>query len=48
VGFGALQGAERRTFTLSVDVLPPQAPATPVTPAAPKPGLASPGAPGRR
>jgi hypothetical protein len=49
VGVGALQGTERRTFTFSVDVLPPQAPAAPVTTAAaPKAGLASPGAPGRR
>jgi len=29
VNVGALQGAEKRTFTLSVDLLPPQAPADP-------------------
>ena len=28
VNVGALQAAEKRTFTLSVEVLPPQAPAT--------------------
>jgi len=29
VNVGALQGAEKRTFTLSVEMLPPQAPVTP-------------------
>ena len=46
VNVGALQGAEKRTFTLSVEVLPPHAPveeeppraaATPVPSPAPKP-----------
>jgi hypothetical protein len=43
VGVGALQGTEKRTFTLSVEVLPPQAPAVApqgVPPPTPKPGLA--------
>jgi hypothetical protein len=38
VGVGALQGAEKRTFSLSVEVLPAQAPPAPVTAPAPKPG----------
>lgn len=33
VNVGALQGAEKRTFTLSVEVLPPQAPAVKSAPA---------------
>ena len=32
VNVGALQGAEKRTFTLSVEVLPPRAPEEPVQP----------------
>lgn len=43
VGVGALQGIEKRTFTLSVEVLPPQAT---VTAAAPKSGMAPPPAAG--
>jgi hypothetical protein len=47
VNVGALQGAEKRTFTLSVEVLPPQAPEEPQVPqpkasAAPKPATSSP------
>jgi len=38
VGVGALQGAEKRTFSLSVEVLPAQAPPAPVPAPAPKPG----------
>jgi hypothetical protein len=38
VGVGALQGTEKRTFSLSVEVLPPQAPPAPVTAPAAKPG----------
>jgi hypothetical protein len=38
VGVGALQGTEKRTFSLSVEVLPPQAPPAPVTAPAGKPG----------
>src|SRR6202790_5510478 len=34
VNVGALQAAEKRTFTLSVEVLPPQAPVSPNTPKA--------------
>jgi len=34
VNVGALQGAEKRTFTLSVEVLPPHAPEEPVAPPA--------------
>lgn len=46
VNVGALQGTEKRTFTLSVEVLPPQAPAEPQIPqpvssAAPKPAKAA-------
>jgi hypothetical protein len=37
VNVGALQGAEKRTFTLSVEVLPPHAPEEP----APQPSLAA-------
>ena len=53
VNVGALQGAEKRTFTLSVEVLPPRAPEDPVSaerpnavsgPTAPPPGRASAGA----
>src|SRR5512146_3361785 len=45
VNVGALQGAEKRTFTLSVEVLPPHAPEEeaapqPVASAAPKPAAA--------
>jgi hypothetical protein len=45
VNVGALQGAEKRTFTLSVEVLPPQVPEEPPIPqpaiaAAPKPTVA--------
>jgi hypothetical protein len=45
VNVGALQGAEKRTFTLSVEVLPPhapveEAPARAAASAAPKPALA--------
>jgi hypothetical protein len=36
VGVGALQGTEKRTFSFSVEVLPPQAPVTQGVP--PKPG----------
>jgi hypothetical protein len=38
VNVGALQGAEKRTFTLSVEVLPPRAPEEPA--AAPQPARA--------
>lgn len=53
VNVGALQGAEKRTFTLSVEVLPPHAPEEPAPPpavsATPRPagapsGLVPPGA----
>ena len=47
VGVGALQGTEKRTFSLSVEVLPPQAPPAPVTAPAVKPG-ATPSAAGTR
>jgi hypothetical protein len=40
VGVGALQGSEKRTFTLSVEVLPPQVAVTTATPP-PKAGTAS-------
>jgi hypothetical protein len=36
VNVGALQGAEKRTFTLSVEVLPPRAPEEPAVIQAPK------------
>jgi hypothetical protein len=36
VNVGALQGAEKRTFTLSVEVLPPRAPEEPATMQPPK------------
>jgi hypothetical protein len=36
VNVGALQGAEKRTFTLSVEVLPPRAPEEPVAVQPPK------------
>jgi len=46
VNVGALQGAEKRTFTLSVEVLPPHAPEEvapqPVASATPKPATAHP------
>jgi hypothetical protein len=47
VNVGAMQGAEKRTFTLSVEVLPPHAPEEPQIPlppvsAAPKPAKAAP------
>jgi hypothetical protein len=46
VSVGALQSTEKRTFTLSVEVLPPQAPATNGSPktagAAPRPAPATP------
>jgi len=45
VGVGALQGIEKRTFSFSVEVLPPQAAVTPAAPP-PKPGMAPPPAPG--
>jgi hypothetical protein len=52
VNVGALQGAEKRTFTLSVDVLPPHAPAEEEPPRAaaspapkPAPAAAKPAAP---
>jgi hypothetical protein len=49
VGVGALQGSERRTFTLSVEVLPPQAPPAPaVAPARPPGPSSAPGAPAKR
>jgi hypothetical protein len=49
VGVGALQGSERRTFTLSVEVLPPQAPPAPaVAPARPPGASSAPGAPAKR
>jgi hypothetical protein len=42
VNVGALTGAEKRTFTLSVEMLPPQAPVVPNTPnAAVKPNNAA-------
>jgi hypothetical protein len=44
VGVGALQGIEKRTFTLSVEVLPPQTAVTQAAP--PKPGMAPPPAAG--
>src|SRR5215472_4045198 len=44
VGVGALQGAEKRTFSLSVEVLPAQAPPAPVTAPASKPGSTASGA----
>ena len=43
VGVGALQGTEKRTFTFSVEVLPPQGP---VATGTPKPGTAAPPAAG--
>ena len=50
VNVGALQGAEKRTFTMSVEVLPPHAPEEevlqPAVSAAPKPAGAAAGAPG--
>jgi len=50
VNVGALQGAEKRTFTLSVEVLPPHAPEEPAPQpaiaAAPKPAAAPPPAAG--
>jgi hypothetical protein len=51
VNVGALQGAEKRTFTLSVEVLPPRAPEEEVAPrpvasAAPRPASTPPGAAG--
>jgi hypothetical protein len=48
VGVGALQGTEKRTFTLSVEVLPPQAPPAPVTAPAAKPGATPSAAGGTR
>ena len=44
VAVGALHGTEKRTFTLSVEVMPPQAPATPAAP--PRTGMAPPPAAG--
>jgi hypothetical protein len=44
VGVGALQGIEKRTFTLSVEVLPPQSAVTAAAP--PKSGMAPPPAAG--
>ncbi|HTD11569.1 MAG TPA: hypothetical protein VK676_05815 [Steroidobacteraceae bacterium] len=44
VGVGALQGTEKRTFTLSVEVMPPQAPATQAAPS--RAGMAAPAAAG--
>lgn len=44
VGVGALQGTEKRTFSFSVEVLPPQGPVT--TGAAPRSGMAPPPAAG--
>jgi hypothetical protein len=44
VGVGALQGNEKRTFTLSVEVLPPQVAVTRAAPA--KTGMAQPPAAG--
>jgi hypothetical protein len=38
VGVGALQGTEKRTFSFSVEVLPPQGPVG----APPKPGMSPP------
>ena len=52
VNVGALQGSEKRTFALSVEVLPPQAPdepqkiPPPAVSAAPKPAAASASPPG--
>jgi hypothetical protein len=45
VGVGALQGTEKRTFTFSVEILPPQAPVPQGAPP-PKPGSAPPPAAG--
>jgi hypothetical protein len=44
VGVGALQGTEKRTFTLSVEVMPPQAPVAQAAP--PRTGMAPPAAAG--
>jgi hypothetical protein len=44
VGVGALQGTEKRTFTLSVEVMPPQAPVSQAAP--PRTGMAQPAAAG--
>ena len=45
VDVGSLQGTEKRTFTLSVEVLPPSRAAV-TAPAPPRPGNSQPGAPG--
>jgi hypothetical protein len=42
VNVGALQGAEKRTFTLSVEMLPPQAPVSPTNNQPGKPGNPNP------
>jgi hypothetical protein len=42
VNVGALHGTEKRTFTLSVEVLPPQAPAAPAKPPGAPPPSATP------
>jgi len=42
VNVGALQNSERRSFTLSVDVMPPQPAVVPNKPAAPPPSAARP------
>jgi hypothetical protein len=48
VNVGALQNSERRSFTLSVDVMPPQPAVVPNKPAAPPPAAArTPAAPAR-
>ncbi|HLJ38008.1 MAG TPA: hypothetical protein VKT54_06340 [Steroidobacteraceae bacterium] len=44
VNVGALQNSERRSFTLSVDVMPPQPAVVPNKPAAPQPSAARPSA----
>jgi hypothetical protein len=46
VGVGALQGTEKRTFTLSVEVLPPQGPVGNGSPKATASTAARPAAPG--
>jgi hypothetical protein len=48
VSVGALQSTEKRTFALSVEVLPPQAPASAPSPQAPQAGSTPAGGPGKR
>jgi hypothetical protein len=52
VSVGALQGTDKRTFTLTVDMMPPQAPPgangrTPATPSGKAPPTSSPASPKR-